>query len=180
MLLYLIFRSDSAGYSPGTRPLTTATPVGIGTVPTLRCAAAGLFFVWSKTFRVVRVLRLLTHSEGPRRVVMALVAAFPMLTGILVLILLLWFPSAVIGINLFQGLFWTCSSKPFFQPDAVLSFGKADCPAHWVRMVPSFDNFFTALRTSHILSTGSAWPGIMWAAVDRVAPEGPLVRSVLL
>ena len=120
-------------------------------------------------------MRLLTHMEGPRRVVVALAASLPVVSGIVVLILLLWFPAAVIGVHLFQGLYWTCSRVPYVAEAAELPEGQADCAAHWVRMLPNFDNFFTAIRTAHILSTGEDWTRIMWSSIDRVAPGGARV-----
>ena len=139
----------------------------------------GLFFVWAKAFRVVRAIRLLVHLEGPRRVVVALVSSVPVLLNMFLLVLLLWYPFAVIGMQLFKGSYWTCSGTATFADDAQLPAGMADCPAshYWVQMLTNFDNIFSSLRTIHILSTADAWTGIMWSAVDRTAPEGPQVED---
>ena len=148
--------------------------------PPLNAGRAGLLFSWAKAFRAVRAVRLLNHIEGPRKVVMALIASLPVLFNIFLLIVLIWFPFAVIGVQLFKGSYWTCSPYPYYDGDTELSVGAADCPADhfWVRLLPNFDNVFAALRTAHILSTADGWIEIMWVGIDRIGPKLALVGPV--
>ena len=126
---------------------------------------------------MVRAVRLLTHLDGPRRVAVALVASVPVLFNIFLLILLLWFPFAVIGMQLFKGCYWTCSPIPNYASDEALAVSAAACPSdhYWVRMMENYDNIFTSFRTAHILSTADGWTGIMWVGVDRTGPGGAQV-----
>ena len=103
------------------------------------------FLSFLRIFRVFRVFRLIPHSKGLRKVSHTLLCSLPALWNVGLLMLILLWVYALLGMNLFGVL----NQGPF------------------VTRYANFDTFGNAMLTLFRMTIGEDWNGIMWDVMNR-------------
>ena len=76
-------------------------------------SVTALLVPYASALRVLRAIRLLTHIKGARHVLVAVVTCLPVLSGVVALFTFVWLAFALLGVQLFQGVYW--SAPPALQ-----------------------------------------------------------------
>jgi hypothetical protein len=127
--------------------------------------ATGAGFVVLRVFRVLRPLRLVKHNPGMKVIVNTVARCIPVFASLLILVLLVMFVFAVLGVGFFAGTFWQCEPDDTLQQD--------DCVAEygvpgWANPGYNFDSTVDALVTLFICSTSEGWVDVMNSGIDAV------------
>lgn len=135
----------------------------------LRYLAPGTDAGWARVFRMLRVLRplrLVSKYDNIRVVIEALIAST---SGVLATVVLGFFFNlifAIVGLNLFSGLFWSCDTGEEYEGEPL---SRVACEAtgyDWVNADQHFDNVFSAFEVLFICSTLEGWVEVMNMAMD--------------
>ena len=125
-----------------------------------------------RLFRVLRPLRLIKRNAGMTVIVNSLISCLPMVYGVVALISLLFVMFAIVGMNLFMGMFFSCAEDPLNGPvlaNATL-LDKLQCDESggvWDNHnFYNFDNVFEAFKTLFIVSTTEGWVTVQQTAFD--------------
>eukprot|EP01052_Picozoa_sp_SAG31_P013695 SAG31_NODE_830_length_11688_cov_35.424023_1_plen_1846_part_00 len=127
--------------------------------------SSGAGFIVLRAFRMLRPLRLINHNPGMKVIVNTVTKCIPLVVGVTILVLVVMFVFAVLGVGFFAGSFLRC------EPDDTLD--KHDCimlygQKSWDNPGYSFDNVFDALETLFICSTTEGWVSVMHSGQDAV------------
>jgi voltage-dependent calcium channel L type alpha-1D len=127
-----------------------------------------------RAFRVLRPLRLIKHNPGMRVVVNTVIQCMPMVMGVSILIMLVLYVFAVLGVAFFAGLFYRC------EPDVALA--KVECialygPVSWSNPGYSFDSIVDALESLFICTTTEGWVDVMNSGIDATELHQAPVRE---
>ena len=150
----------------------------IVTVSVLSLALANLDLEWVRALRVLRVLRplrMISRIPELRVVVNALLASFPGLGNVLLVMSLNFVIFGILGMSLFRGKFYMCND------DDVA--GRAECVGtyfdkfdiererEWANQEPNFDNIFFAIGALFEMSTSEGWVDLMHMGVDATGVD---------
>jgi len=145
--------------------------------------------------RTLRPLRVVNRNPNLRIVIEALAMSIKPLVNVAIVLFLVWFMFALVGVQLMAGKFFACND-PSFEPgmselgDPLA--GIAPCASSWMVNGSSvdltfidsdgitnvrqwsntdinFDNIVNAIIALYIMATGEGWPNIMFAACDVTA-----------
>jgi len=115
-----------------------------------------------RALRALRPLRVISKNEGLRLVVNALLASIPAMTNVILVCLLFLLIFAIMGINFFKGLFYSCKDLPLdFSPVLFAQLDtKEDCinyGGNWKNSRSNFDNIFNAVLCLFEMMTTEGW-----------------------
>ncbi len=74
-----------------------------------------------RLLRILRPLRFISHNQGMKMIVAALLDSGGAMLNVLIVIMIVWLMFAILGIQLFMGKFFYCSG------DSYLLHSKTDC-----------------------------------------------------
>ncbi|KAK3700089.1 hypothetical protein QZH41_015046, partial [Actinostola sp. cb2023] len=148
-----------------------------------------------KTVKVLRVLRVLrplkaiNKAKKLKAVFQCMVYSLRNVLNILIITVLFLFIFSVIGVQLFQGKFYTCTDPSkmterecqgqFFEYEDYRDLGGVTVkPRVWANQDYNFDNVFKAMLALFTSSTGEGWPALMQASIDTTGIDrGPIVDN---
>lgn len=120
-----------------------------------------------RVFRLIRTLRplkFITHNIRMKIIVTALLESIFALSNVMIVILMTWLVFAILGVSLFSGKLYSCSS------DLIES--KELCEAsgfEWKNSDFNFDNVYEALLVLFVISSQESWPDRMYEGIDTRA-----------
>jgi hypothetical protein len=133
-----------------------------------------------KAFRVLRVLRplrMIKTIPSLKLVIDATLVSLPSVLTVCALGLIIMVIAGVLGMNLFGGMFWSCSLGDVGD----FSGTKAGCLAaggEWQNAPFNFDNIGQASVSVFVMSTGDNWQDLMWQGTDATGMDKqPLERN---
>lgn len=125
------------------------------------------FFKAFRAFRALRPLRLVRRLQQIRIAVMALIQAVPNVINVLMLLMLFNFVFGIIGVQLWNGLFYGCEDGDFML---VPSVDQVNCNGEigtWRNpRLGNFDNIFNAVLILFEVSSLEMWQASMLRAID--------------
>eukprot|EP01051_Picozoa_sp_SAG22_P011938 SAG22_NODE_1195_length_5200_cov_2.280533_1_plen_1405_part_01 len=123
----------------------------------------GVGFIVLRTFRVLRPLRLIKHNPGMRVIVNTIIQCLPMVASVTILVMLMMFIFAVLGVAFFAGQFYSCASdESLNEVDCIAAYG----PEEWANPGYNFDNALQAIKTLFICTTTEGWVDVMQSGMD--------------
>ena len=144
--------------------------------------------------RTLRPLRVVNRNPNLRIVIEALALSIKPLFNVAIVLFLVWFMFALVGVQLMAGKFFSCNDPSF--PEGMSRLGSpaediAPCAASWTppgqtAPVPltfidsdgvsivrqwddkdiNFNHIVNAIIALYIMATGEGWPNIMFTAMD--------------
>lgn len=114
-----------------------------------------------RTLRTLRPLRVISHNSSMKIIVKALINSLIAMLNVVVIVLIIWFMFAILGVSLFGGKFYHCENPLIDTEDTCLEYGYS-----WVNSDANFDNVLQAMVSLYIVSLLDGWPEIMYSAVD--------------
>ncbi|XP_063716759.1 muscle calcium channel subunit alpha-1-like isoform X2 [Symsagittifera roscoffensis] len=138
-----------------------------------------------RVLRVLRPLRSVNRVKGLKHVVQCVIVALKTIGNIVLVMFLLQFMFAVIGIQLFKGTFYACSDAMKMEASLcqgkyiVFKNGDLDSPIvmdrEWKVNEFNFDNVFLAMLSLYTVMTFEGWPQLLYKSIDSRAPDiGPI------
>ncbi|GAB4819675.1 hypothetical protein N2152v2_006721 [Parachlorella kessleri] len=158
---------------------TNKVDFGVVVISTIVLIAESLNARFLKAFRALRAikpLRVLTRSVSMLLVFHTLTRSLMAMGNVTVLCALCFLIFAILGVQLFAGLLWSCT-----DPNVA---GKADCvgsfiddtgqlaPREWVNQPYHFDNVGNAFLTLFITATLDGYTPAMYMSMDARAEPG--------
>eukprot|EP00754_Rhynchopus_humris_P041315 Rhum_TRINITY_DN24898_c0_g1::Rhum_TRINITY_DN24898_c0_g1_i1::g.180453::m.180453 len=150
----------------------------------------GLVVTPMRSFRSLRVLRLVTAGSPEMKVVLqSVIAAMPSIQHVIFVSTMVWFIFAVVGTSLFKGSLYECSNPDItteanctgmFMREAKQAFGVGYEPgeASWQRSWFNFDNVFESMFSLFQIAVGEKWREMLYRTMDAPGPgEGPRLNS---
>lgn len=142
-------------------------------VSVLSLALSKLDLEWVRAVRVLRVLRplrMISRIPELRVVVNALLASFPGLGNVLLVMALNWVIFGILGMSLFMGKFYRCNDDAAAGVEECVGtyvdkFG-FEQEREWANQEPNFDNIFFAMGALFEMSTSEGWLDLMYNGVD--------------
>jgi hypothetical protein len=130
-----------------------------------------------RLFRVLRPLRLIKRNKGMVVIVNALIGCIPMVVGVVGLVALLYVVFAIIGMHMYMGMMFGCSSIDAANASEVMaSYNQDECldnDGAWQHVAYfSFDDIFKSFKTLFIISTTEGWVDVMHTAMDTPSVLG--------
>ncbi|KAL8566099.1 hypothetical protein ACOMHN_051825 [Nucella lapillus] len=122
-----------------------------------------------RTLRALRPLRAVSRWEGMRVVVNALIKAIPSICNVMVVCLVFWLIFGIMGVQLFNGQFYSCRWPNETKVDISIVDTKEDCldmNLTWVNSKVNFDNVIMAYLALFQVATYKGWIDIMNDAID--------------
>eukprot|EP01059_Diplonema_ambulator_P016914 TRINITY_DN2889_c0_g1_i5.p1 TRINITY_DN2889_c0_g1~~TRINITY_DN2889_c0_g1_i5.p1 ORF type:complete len:2604 (+),score=718.86 TRINITY_DN2889_c0_g1_i5:258-8069(+) len=150
----------------------------------------GLFVPMLRSFRSLRILRLVTSGSPEMKIVLtAVMSAMPSIQNVIFVSTMVWFIFAIVGVSLFKGALYECN-----DPDVT---SEAECVGNYSMQVQdafgvtyveserfwgpiwfTFDDVFESMFTLFQISVGERWREMMYRTVDAPGPgEGPRHNS---
>ena len=129
-------------------------------------------FAYLKVLRVVRVLRplrLIHKQPGLRISIQSLLNATPRIINLLIICAFVLGIFAIMGINFFKGLYYTCrmTNVPIPLQGRVSDYWDClDYGGEWVNADNNFDNFVNAIKTQFIIMCREGWLSIYFQALN--------------
>lgn len=131
-----------------------------------------------RSLRALRPLRVVVRSPQIQVVIRALVYAMPNILNVFMLTMLLWLIFAILGVNLFKGVFGACNDEGLARSACVGQFVDAtatNATRAWETPFANFDNVGSAMLTLFQVATLSDWASIARSSIDATgrdtAPE---------
>ena len=138
-----------------------------------------------RTLRVLRPLRVIKRVPELKVVVNTLFACIPGLVNVIVVSLLFWMIFGIMGMNLFMGMYWSCSIGEYdcdAEGNNCLQTvrTKADCKeagGDWTNSPNNFDNLPNALLNLFEMATTEGWVVQLHLGVDAVGiDQQPIIN----
>ncbi|XP_008108003.1 voltage-dependent L-type calcium channel subunit alpha-1S isoform X2 [Anolis carolinensis] len=138
-----------------------------------------------RVLRVLRPLRAINRAKGLKHVVQCVFVAIKTIGNIVLVMFLLQFMFACIGVQLFKGKFYSCTDITKITADECngqyITYVDAD-PTQvvleeriWFHNSFHFDNVFSAMMSLFTVSTFEGWPKLLYIAIDTHAEDmGPI------
>eukprot|EP01047_Picozoa_sp_COSAG01_P033914 COSAG01_NODE_2519_length_7522_cov_6.051192_1_plen_1559_part_10 len=128
-----------------------------------------------RSLRCLRPLRMINANESMKLVMNLFVRSFPKIFHVIMLTLVFFLISAVLGINLFSGLMHRCSDGSVWgQPDCVGSI-VTSCEIglrQWTLPVNNFDDVGSGFVTLYEVATLEGWVEVMHNTMDAADEVG--------
>eukprot|EP01064_Diplonema_japonicum_P003343 TRINITY_DN1216_c1_g1_i2.p1 TRINITY_DN1216_c1_g1~~TRINITY_DN1216_c1_g1_i2.p1 ORF type:complete len:2604 (+),score=664.54 TRINITY_DN1216_c1_g1_i2:280-8091(+) len=146
----------------------------------------GLFVPTLRSFRSLRILRLVTSGSPEMKVVLtAVMSAMPSIQNVIFVSTMVWFIFAIVGVSLFKGALYECSNPAIRTEEACngtymmevreafgVSYVQAE--ASWGPIWFTFDDVFESMFTLFQISVGEKWREMMYRTMDAPGPgRGP-------
>ena len=143
----------------------------------------GSHFAAIKIMRVLRPLRFINKSPGMKVVVHALLTSIKPLANVLAISLLVWLIFGIMGVQVFKGTFYRCTSEEFGDVEAAYPnitskelcltqcphvFKEAGCK--WKNYSASFDNVVLAMVALFEMASLEGWVTVMRLGTDHTEP----------
>ncbi|KAJ8301680.1 hypothetical protein KUTeg_020667 [Tegillarca granosa] len=132
-----------------------------------------------RVLRVLRPLRAINRAKGLKHVVQCVIVAIRTIYNIMLVTFLLKFMFAVIGVQLFKGMFHRCSdNSKLTEAECKGSYieyinGDIDQPEVkervWENNPLNFDDVMKAMLTLFTVSTFEGWPNLLYISIDSHA-----------
>eukprot|EP01064_Diplonema_japonicum_P003342 TRINITY_DN1216_c1_g1_i1.p1 TRINITY_DN1216_c1_g1~~TRINITY_DN1216_c1_g1_i1.p1 ORF type:complete len:2545 (+),score=649.13 TRINITY_DN1216_c1_g1_i1:280-7914(+) len=150
----------------------------------------GLFVPTLRSFRSLRILRLVTSGSPEMKVVLtAVMSAMPSIQNVIFVSTMVWFIFAIVGVSLFKGALYECSNPAIRTEEACngtymmevreafgVSYVQAE--ASWGPIWFTFDDVFESMFTLFQISVGEKWREMMYRTMDAPGPgRGPRLNS---
>ncbi|XP_067324071.1 voltage-dependent L-type calcium channel subunit alpha-1S isoform X2 [Anolis sagrei] len=138
-----------------------------------------------RVLRVLRPLRAINRAKGLKHVVQCVFVAIKTIGNIVLVMFLLQFMFACIGVQLFKGKFFSCTD--------ITKLTASECNGHYITYVDAdptqvvlkeriwhhnefhFDNVFSAMMSLFTVSTFEGWPKLLYIAIDTHTEDmGPI------
>ncbi|KAH0618760.1 hypothetical protein JD844_018219 [Phrynosoma platyrhinos] len=138
-----------------------------------------------RVLRVLRPLRAINRAKGLKHVVQCVFVAIKTIGNIVLVMFLLQFIFACIGVQLFKGKFFGCTDPTKMT--------ESECRGYFIMYVDAdptqvvveermwlhnefhFDNVFSAMMSLFTVSTFEGWPKLLYRAIDTHAEDmGPI------
>ncbi|GBO99757.1 Voltage-dependent calcium channel type D subunit alpha-1, partial [Eumeta japonica] len=138
-----------------------------------------------RVFRVLRPLRAINRAKGLKHVVQCVIVAIKTIGNILLVTNLLQFMFAVMGVQMFKGMFFSCTDGTKMTEEeckgSFLTYKKDDVELNerqWVKNKFNFDNVLSGMLTLFTVSTFEGWPGLLSVSMNSNAEDrGPIDNS---
>ncbi|MEW5300382.1 MAG: hypothetical protein WDW36_003317 [Sanguina aurantia] len=133
---------------------------------------------WFHALRVLRALkplRMLTHSAGMQQVFRSVLIALSSMGAVTAICLLSLLIFGVLGVQLFNGRFWSCNDGISNQANCNGTyFDNANMTQNqaWTNLYPNFDNLGNALIVLFITTTTNGYSPYMIAAMNSPNIKG--------
>ena len=141
-------------------------------LPTNRTTIVGMQLL--RCSRSLRPLRLIQKSKRMQNTVETLLFSVRPITNICFVGTIIAFIYALLGVQLFQGAFYSCD-KGNLDPNIFINITtKNDCltlHGTWVNFEYNFDNFLNACIVLFVVISRNGWAKIMHVAIDSVGPD---------
>eukprot|EP01061_Rhynchopus_euleeides_P016512 TRINITY_DN27829_c0_g1_i1.p1 TRINITY_DN27829_c0_g1~~TRINITY_DN27829_c0_g1_i1.p1 ORF type:complete len:2107 (+),score=785.44 TRINITY_DN27829_c0_g1_i1:334-6321(+) len=150
----------------------------------------GLFVTPLRSFRSLRVLRLVTAGSAEMKVVLqSVLAAMPAIQHVIFVSTMVWFIFAVVGVSLFKGALYQCTNpnitrevdcNGFFYREEQEAFGVSYqlSVARWQQTYFNFDDVFESMFSLFQISVGEGWRDMLYRTMDAPGPgKGPQFNS---
>ena len=138
-----------------------------------------------RLLRILRPLRMINRNPNMKLVVNALLLSVKPLINVAVVLMLIWFMFALVGVQFFAGKLYACNDPDFppggprnggwFEDENISpcdssvyynnTYGELT-PREWINSPSNFDNIVSAMVTLYVMATGEGWPGIMFKTAD--------------
>eukprot|EP00347_Sterkiella_histriomuscorum_P015163 403358079 len=116
-----------------------------------------------RLLRTLRPLRLISKTSGIKTLVICLLESVGHIINVVIVLLIVWLMFAILGVSLFSGKFFYCSTNPYLNHNEMIC--EKD-RGTWQVYDSNFDNVPNALETLFIVSTFENWITIMFQAID--------------
>ena len=117
-----------------------------------------------KVFRVVRALRALrfiSRNSSMKQLVSALLSSLGAITNVIVVMFVVWFMFAVLGISIFSGQLYECENPNIETLEECQIEGYS-----WNNNEFNFDNIFEAFLSLFVVGLLESWEEIMYKCID--------------
>ncbi|XP_062855053.1 calcium channel, voltage-dependent, L type, alpha 1S subunit, b [Trichomycterus rosablanca] len=141
-----------------------------------------------RVLRVLRPLRAINRAKRVKHMVQCVFVAIQTIGNIILVTLLLNFMFACIGVQLFKGMFYSCTDPlKMTEVECQGSFIKhvqnslqdtEISQRQWVNYDFNFDNVLKAMLALFTVSTFEGWPELLYKAIDSDAEDrGPVYNN---
>ena len=141
-----------------------------------------------RVLRVLRPLKAVNKSKKLKAVFQCMIFSLKNVINILVITIMFLFVFAAMGVQLFAGMFFSCTDKSKLTPQECkgeyLTFTDYDYSKpviqkrEWQNSDWNFDDIGHAMVTLFTSSTGEGWPSVMFAAIDATGVDkGPIENN---
>lgn len=117
-----------------------------------------------KVFRVIKALRplkFISKNSSMKHLVSALLSSIGAITNVVLVLFIVWFMFAVLGVSIFSGKLYECENTYYDLETDCKSAGYA-----WVNSETNFDNIFEAFLSLFIVGLLENWQEIMYLCID--------------
>lgn len=117
-----------------------------------------------KVFRVIRSirpLRFISRNATMRQLVSALFSSISAIANVILVMLVVWFMFAVLGVSVFSGKLYSCSNELIETELECTQSGYS-----WENSEMHFDNIFEAFLSLFIIGMLEGWHEIMYKCID--------------
>ncbi|XP_038067555.1 voltage-dependent L-type calcium channel subunit alpha-1D-like isoform X3 [Patiria miniata] len=144
-----------------------------------------------RVLRVLRPLRAINRAKGLKHVVQCVFVAIKTIGNIMMVMLLLVFMFACIGVQLFSGKFYFCTDGSKMTEEECQGFfidykdgnylDPIVKPRHWNLNSFNFNNVGSGMLTLFTICTFEGWPKLLYIAIDAasVPDHGPIRNNQL-
>jgi hypothetical protein len=133
-----------------------------------------------RSLRALRPLRVVVRSQQIQVIIRALVYAMPNILNVFVLTMLLWLIFAILGVNLFKGVFGACNDEGLTRPTCIGTFvdgSGANATRTWETPVANFNDVGSAMLTLFQVATLSDWATIARSSIDATGRDSAPVAG---
>jgi hypothetical protein len=135
------------------------------------------FFKALRVFRALNAMRVATRSSTMQQIINSMAQSMASMFNVTVLLLIVFVMFAVLGMQLFSGLFWECTDPSVgHRSECVGTFvplgGAEPVPREWQNNIYTFDSLPSALLTLFVVSTLEGYSPIMTAAMAAPPSKG--------
>ena len=117
-----------------------------------------------KAFRIaraVRALRFISNNSSMKNLVSALVSSIGAIANVVLILFVIWFMFAVVGVSVFAGKLYVCENPNYESEKLCIESG-----FRWINADYNFDNIMEAFLSLYIVSLLEDWQSIMYDCID--------------
>ena len=133
-----------------------------------------------KLLRTLRPLRFINRIRGVRIVATAMILSFPPLVQIAVISVVIWLVFAILGLQLFGGRLYRCTSVSYGDVSQEIYNTRDICLSHnysWVNSDTNFDNVGNSFIALFQVATLEGWVSLMYRSIDSVSYEHAPIKD---
>ena len=117
-----------------------------------------------KAFRVIRALRplrFISKNKSMKQLVSALISSLGAIGHVILILIVVWFMFAILGVSIFSGKLYTCSNPNYEIEKDCINAGYL-----WENADLNFDNVFEAFLSLFIVGLLEGWQEVMYSCID--------------